>query len=110
MGYGNYSAAAHHALLEQRSGLSTGQVFAQSSCHPLMSPAGVKFRESRDSPSHPRSVGVIFALDVSSSMGDVPQLLATRTLPTFMETVLGVLPDAQVLFMAFGNASADRSP
>ena len=110
MGYGSYSAAAHRALLETRTGLPEAQVFSQATCHPLMSPHGVKFRESRDSPSHPESVGVIFALDVSSSMGDVPRLLATKTLPTFMETVLGVLPDAQVMFMAFGNVNADRSP
>jgi len=110
MGYGSYSASAHRALLETRTELATGQVFSQSSCHPLMNPHGVRLRESRDSPDHPNSVGVIFALDVSASMGDIPHELATKTLPTFMETVLGVLPDAQVMFMAFGNAFADKSP
>lgn len=110
MGYGNYSASAHRALLETRTDLASGQVFSQSTCHPLMRPHGVRLRESRDSPDHPNSVGVIFALDVSASMGDIPQELATKTLPTFMETVLGVLPDAQVMFMAFGNAYADKSP
>lgn len=110
MGYGSYSLEAHRALTESRVGHAPTQVFGQTSCHPRLNPHGVSFRESRDSASHPASIGVIFALDVSASMEDIPLQLATRTLPTFMEAVLAVEPDAQVLFMAFGNAFADRSP
>jgi hypothetical protein len=110
VGYGQYSHEAHVALTDARKGASQQQVFGQSSCHPLMSPRGVKHRESRDSPGHPRSLGVIFALDVSSSMEAIPVGLATRTLPTFMKALLAVEPDAQVMFMAFGNAYSDRSP
>jgi hypothetical protein len=43
-------------------------------------------------------------------MGEIPHQLATRTLPTFMQAVTALLPDPQVLFVAFGNAYADRSP
>jgi hypothetical protein len=53
---------------------------------------------------------VVFALDVSGSMGEIPQRLATETMPLFMQSVLTVLPDPQVLFIAFGNSWTDRSP
>jgi hypothetical protein len=110
MGYGSYSAAAHEAITSARKSLNSDQVFEGRECHPSMRPFGVTFRESRDSPAHPDSVGVIFALDVTASMGDIPMGLAQKTLPTFMTTVLEILPSAQVMFMALGNAYADRSP
>ncbi len=110
MGYGDYSLEAHRALTEARSAQSATQVFRQNQCHPSMNPKGIRFRESRDSDAHPNSVGIVFALDVSGSMGLIPHSLATKTLPTFMENVLTVMPDPQILFMAFGNAYADRSP
>lgn len=110
MGYGDYDLQAHQAATDARATRGADQIFQQNDCHPSMNPYGVKFRESRDSAKHPNSVGIVFALDVSGSMGEIPKQLATRTLPTFMASALEVLPDAQVLFLAFGNAYADRSP
>lgn len=110
MGYGSYSLEAHRAITDQRSDLPQGIVFASNDCHPAMNPLGVRHRESRDSAAHPHSVGIVFALDVSGSMGEIPHQLATKTLPTFMESVLTILPDPQLLFLAFGNAWSDRSP
>lgn len=110
MGYGDYSLEAHRQMTEARHDLPASAVFTQSACHPSMNPRGVAARESRDSAQHPASLGVVFALDVSGSMGEVPHTLATKTLPTFMEQVTALAPDTQVLFMAVGNAFADRSP
>lgn len=110
MGYGEYSLEAHEAITQARASLPRQAVFQRNDCDPAMDPRGVRYRESRDSPAHPQSVGVVFALDVSGSMEDIPHALATRTLPRFMESVLPILPDAQVMVMAFGNAYADRSP
>ena len=110
MGYGDYSLAAHQALTSARASASASDVFKSGSCDPKMNPLGVKFRESRDSAKHPNSIGIVFALDVSGSMGEIPKQLATKTLPTFMDSVLTVLPDPQVCFIAFGNAYSDRSP
>jgi len=109
MGYGDYSARAHERITQDRADLSREEVFGQRSCDARMLPFSVT-RESRDSEQHPNSVGIIFALDVSASMEDIPHLMATDTMPEFMTAVLNVLPDAQVLFMAFGNAYTDRSP
>ncbi len=109
MGFGDYDLQAHVAATKARAALPSQAVFTENACHPAMNPRGVAHRESRDSEKHPDSVGVVFALDVSGSMGEIPLQLATKTMPAFMESVLTVLPDPQVLFIAFGNAYADRS-
>jgi hypothetical protein len=76
-----------------------------------MSPKGVRVRESRDSAEHPRSLGIAFALDVTGSMGDIPDLLARRELPNFMKILVDCqVADPQVLFLAAGDATCDRAP
>lgn len=101
MGYGSYSLEAHRAIVGAR---DPATMRFGSACDPRMNPLGVARRESRDSDAHPNSLAIVFALDVSTSMGDIPRSLATKTLPTFMEATLAVVPDPQVLFMAFMDA------
>lgn len=111
MGQGNYSHAAHAALVADRASASRTEVFTQRGCHALMNPNGLKVRESRDSADHPNSLGIVFALDVTGSMGDIPQSLATKELPTFMSLLGAVgVADPQLLFMAIGDATSDRAP
>jgi len=111
MGHGNYSYEAHEALLRGRADLPAQEVFRQRECHPLMNPKGVKVRESRDSADHPRSLGIVFALDVTGSMGAIPRLLATKQLPEFMKVLTDCkVPDPQILFLAVGDATSDRAP
>lgn len=111
MGYGNYSNEAHEALLRGRAQVPTQQVFQQKNCHPLMNPKGVRVRESRDSVEHPDSLGVVFALDVTGSMGTIPKLLATELLPKFMKVLTDCkVKDPQLLFMAVGDATSDNAP
>lgn len=111
MGYGSYSHAAHTALVAGRSGRPREAVFAQRGCHNLMNPKGVKWRECRDSAEHPSTVPIAFALDVTGSMGAIPDLLARQELPSFMK-ILGQLgvADPEVLFMAVGDATCDSAP
>ena len=110
MGYGNYSYDAHTALVARRANQARAEVFKQTQCHALMNPKGLKVRECRDSPDHPQSLGIVFALDVTGSMGDIPHLLAKKELPNLMKvlTLCGV-PDPQVMFMAVGDATADHA-
>jgi hypothetical protein len=111
MGSGNYSVAAHEALLRGRTDIPAQQVFKQSQCHPLMNPKGVRLRESRDGADHPQSLGIVFALDVTGSMGEIPRIMATQQLPVFMKTLLDCkIPDPQLLFMAVGDAISDNAP
>jgi len=111
MGYGSYSHEAHAAIMRTRATLPREQVFVQRPCHPLMDPHGVTWRESRDSEAHPNSLGIVFALDVTGSMGKIPEQLARRDLPTFMKSLLDAgVTDPQVLFMAVGDATCDKAP
>ena len=111
MGGGNYSTTAHEALLRSRANIPAQQVFKQHKCHPLMDPKGVRLRESRDGADHPQSLGIVFALDVTGSMGEIPKLMATQQLPIFMKILLDCqIPDPQILFMAIGDATSDRAP
>ena len=111
MGNGNYSLAAHEALLRGRVNLPAQNVFKQEKCHPLMNPKGVRLRESRDGTDHPQSLGIVFALDVTGSMGEIPKLMATQQLPNFMKTMMDCqIQDPQLLFMAVGDAVSDNAP
>lgn len=111
MGFGNYSHEAHVAMTSARRSKPAQEVFSQRTCHELMNPKGVTFRESRDSESHPNSVAAIFALDVSGSMGEIPAKLASETLPAFMQAMLDSgVSDPQVMFMGVGQATGDRAP
>ncbi len=111
MGYGNYSHDAHVALTAGRAAAPIAEVFTQRGCHESMRPFGIGFRESRDSEAHPNSLGIIFALDVSGSMGEIPARLAKLTLPDFMRAMLEAgIADPQILFMGVGNAESDQAP
>src|SRR5882757_1633911 len=110
MGYGNYSFAAHAALTAGRSHKARTEVFSQRQCHALMNPKGLKVRECRDSADHPDSLGIAFALDVTGSMGDIPHLLAKQELPNLMKLLTACsVTDPQLMFMAIGDATADRA-
>jgi hypothetical protein len=111
MGYGNYSQAAHEALTQARAAKPAEQVFVQRACHPLMNPKGVLVRECRDSADHPESTPIVFALDVTGSMGEIPKSLATSSLPRFMKVLTDCgVPDPQILFLAVGDATCDNAP
>jgi hypothetical protein len=108
MGYGEYSHAAHVAITAAR--LDAAPVFRADRSHPLMRPYGVT-RECRDSEDHPESLAIVFALDVTGSMGDIPRQLATATLPEFMAVLHDVgVQHGQVCFLAVGHAGQDAAP
>jgi hypothetical protein len=111
MGYGNYSHDAHPIISRGRSDLPTQQVFQQTACHAMMNPKGVRVRESRDSAEHPHSLGIVFALDVTGSMGEIPAMLAKNELPKFMKILVDCkVDDPQLLFVAVGDATCDTAP
>jgi len=111
MGFGGYSYEAHEAIARKRADLPIQKVFRQERIHDLMKPFGVKLRESRDSVGHPQSLAIAFALDVTGSMGVIPERLARKELPGFVRTLLDLgIADPQVLFMAVGDAFSDQAP
>lgn len=111
MGYGNWSSDAFDHLKSSRKTKSVDDIFTSRNLSTDMNPHGVLFRESRDSVEHPESVPVIVFLDVTGSMGRIPEVLVREKLGALMDTIIkhGV-PDPQILFGAIGDHHCDRSP
>jgi hypothetical protein len=78
---------------------------------PTSAVAGKNIRESRDSADHPTTLPIIIAFDVTGSMGQIPRVMQTK-LPKFMDTLVAKtgLNDAQICYMAIGDAYSDRYP
>jgi len=54
---------------------------------------------------------IVLALDVTGSMGEIPDQLARRELPGLMKMLVDCgVDDPQVMFMAVGDAVSDRAP
>jgi len=76
-----------------------------------MNPNGVKIRESRDSEEHPESDAIIIALDVTGSMGSVPNFMIKKGLPNIMNKIYQKgIKHPQVLFLAIGDHTCDSAP
>src|SRR3989338_4755532 len=104
MGGGYNDSQASRARTQARSNAPQQQVFEQQSIgclHESMSVLGLIVREARDSEEHPTSVPIIWNTDGTGSMNLIPQLLATKVFPDFMDLVLTVEPHPQVLFGTF---------
>jgi len=111
MGGGIYSNVRATATSESYAGLNNKEIFKQLSINNAMNPYGIVVRESRDSKEHPNSLPVIVALDVTGSMGSVPNFLVKDGLPLIMDKVIqGGEKDPQVLFLGIGDHECDSSP
>lgn len=91
----------HHAAI------SSGK--AKREVHAQMNPKNAT-RESRDSETHPESVPIIVALDVTGSMDSTPRTMQAA-LPKLMDTVKKAgIAHPQILFAAVGDAVSDAAP
>ena len=116
MGSTSYSFNSRSARAESEGyfSKSVNDTFKQNrlrQIHKEMDPKGVEIRESRDSEVHPNSVPIILSLDVTGSMGRIPEFLVKDGLPKMMANIIqrGV-PDPQVLFLAVGDVTCDDAP
>ena len=83
MGYTSWSDDANQVLSRSYKTKSTNQVFTQNVTQAIandMSPVGVQIRESRDSDNHPTSLAVAVFLDITGSMGRIPELIIRNSL------------------------------
>ena len=89
---------------------SREQIFSNRGLDPLMNIKG-KVRESCDSEEHPKSYPIIIGLDVTGSMGQVPENLIKEAFPEIMKAVIekGV-EHAQVCFVGIGDHYSDDAP
>lgn len=109
MGYGSYSYEAHEQITHRQASVPVHEVFKNNDVVSSMSPFRMSVRESRDSADHPNSIAVAFGLDLTGSMSDIPMELAQKSLPKFMQVLLGLgVIDPQVLFAGIGDVETDR--
>lgn len=114
MGYSSWSGDAYDHLKESYTSKSRDDIFKSNkskSIHKTMDPNGLIFRESRDSAAHPNSIAISVWLDVTGSMGSIPENLIRHKLGSFMDTLLNHgVEDPHVLFGAIGDHISDRVP
>jgi hypothetical protein len=110
MGYTSWSSDAYANLSASYVGQSASQIFS-SNLAASLNPNGLVFRESRDSDAHPNSIAIAVFLDVTGSMGMIPEVLVRQKLGTLMDTLLAHdVEDPQVMFSAIGDHVSDRAP
>jgi len=114
MGYTKWSGDAYAHLRASYANKSSDDIFINNSKRSVaeaMNPLGLAFRESRDSEAHPNSLAIAVFLDVTGSMGHIPEQLIRHKLGSLMDTLIdhGV-EDPQVLFSAIGDQFSDRVP
>lgn len=110
MGGGVYSFDNASARSTSYRTQSREQIFRNRGLDPLMNIKG-KIRESCDSEEHPKSYPIIIGLDVTGSMGQVPENLIKEAFPEIMKAVIekGV-EHAQVCFVGIGDHYSDDAP
>ena len=113
MGSGRFTEEAYDSLRASRSydSKSRDQIFSSRKIDPEMDPTTVSFRESRDSEEHPESLSIIVGLDVTGSMGFVPELIVKESLPDLVGTIIEAgFRDPQILFLGLGDFVYDSAP
>lgn len=112
MGGGSYGYAERMYINSQqyKPSVSREKVFRQNKMHEDMNIKG-KVRECRFSEEHPDAFPIIIALDVTGSMGHVPDKLIRTGLPDIMKKILeSGVKDPQVCFVAIGDQYTDSAP
>jgi hypothetical protein len=114
MGYSKWSDDAYTHLKRSRSSASRDDIFVNNrkgQASARMLPHGLQFRESRDSDSHPESLAIGVFLDVTGSMGRIPEILVREKLGSLMNTLISHgVKSPQILFGAIGDHISDRFP
>ncbi len=112
MGNSRWSSDAYTTLKSDYSKMATDDIFtSRNDIDPSMSPVGVKYRESRDSEAHPESLAIGIFLDVTGSMGVIPEILVRQKLGALVETMLNHgIEHPAIMFGAIGDHIADNVP
>lgn len=114
MGYTHWSDDAYRHLAGARSHASVDDIFTNNlkgAASDKMLPKDVIFRESRDSDTHPESLSIAVFLDVTGSMGRIPEILVREKLGALMNTLIDHgIAHPQILFGAVGDQFSDRFP
>lgn len=112
MGGGSYGYSERMAMnaRQYNNNVKREEIFKQSKISEEMNIKG-KIRECKDSGEHPDSFPIIIALDVTGSMGRIPDNLIRTGLPDIMKKLLeSGVKDPQVCFVAIGDQYTDDAP
>lgn len=111
MGYSRWSSDDYTQMRAAYAQQSRSAIFRSTSMHPDLDPHGLKTRESRDSLAHPNALAIGVFLDVTGSMGRIPETLIRHKLGSLMDTLIDHgIEDPQVMFSAIGDHFSDRAP
>lgn len=110
MGGGSYIFDRAQARSTSYQSQSREQIFSNRTIDPLMVIKD-KIRESCDSEEHPTSYPIIIGLDVTGSMGRVPENLIKQAFPEIMKTIMDQgVEHAQICFVGIGDHYSDDAP
>lgn len=114
MGYGKWSSHAYANMQSRYRGKGRDEIFTANKFQrmdPALDPFRLRFRESRDSEEHPESLAIGLFLDVTGSMGKIPEDLVRNQLGSLMDTMLQLgVKSPQLMFSAVGDHRCDRAP
>lgn len=112
MGSARWSSSDWDHYSARTSTKSRDAIFESRGMRPEYDPKNIKVRESLDSDANPQSTPIIVALDVTGSMGKIPEALIKGSLGTFIEEVYNRKPvtDPHLMFMGVGDAFFDAAP
>ena len=94
-------------------GKSTAHVFTSRALKETLNPAKFALRESCDSTVNPNSLPIIIGLDVTGSMGMIPDYFARTGLPALFKEIYDRKPggdDPHIAFAGIGDVVYDGSP
>jgi hypothetical protein len=93
---------------------SADDIFVQNregKIHESMEPSKALLREARDSETHPNSLPIVIALDVTGSMLKIPHALVKDGLPNMVANMIERgIPDPSILFLGIGDHTCDTAP
>lgn len=111
MGYSRYDEERSVYRAVTYSTKSREQIFESNSLNRILDPKELTFREARDSERHPNSVPIIFGLDLTGSMGHIPERLVKGDLSKLMGTIIkSGIDDPALAFIGVGDQYSDRAP
>ena len=89
-----------------------GEIFQNRSINKDFDPKNITLRESVDSEANPESFPIIIGMDVTGSMGMIPERVIKKGFSVFANSLLedGYIDYPHVMTMAIGDISYDQAP
>jgi hypothetical protein len=115
MGHGSWSNVSYSTLSNTKGykHKSREEIFQEQTLSSKLDPKQMKdgVRESRDSEDHPETLPIIIALDVTGSMGRIPEAMVKEDLPKLMSRIIKeVHQHPHIMFLGIGDGNYDSYP